>query len=564
MPKSLDARPLVHAALALTMAAFVPVASSAQDAPTATDYQSQIQTVNQGSSEDRSGSQQPQAPEASGQTPSQAGPNAMPPSPPADAVSAVRLSDVEGSVRLFDAHGKVFDQARLNMAVLPGMRVETGGTGRAELQFPDGSVARVTPNSALELSAGGSSVIKAVRGLTYFELAQGSTYSIVAGPLTAQAAQAAGQATLLRVNLDTTPYELAVLRGSAQLQDTSGSVTFQLDANQTAKIDPEAATNYDVVQAVNPESWDAWNTDRDQALSELASSPREGSDVEGSGAGWSDLDYYGSWYDVPGEGMAWAPDGVGANFDPYGSGSWGYYTNVGYTWASSYPWGWLPYHCGSWNHQPSYGWMWLPGGCGSGFGGTYGGGWYPYAPVHGAPGGYRLPPHPVPARGFVHVPPSQALISVDRSPQTTFRRFGEPRPAPRVAVVAGETITPVPVAPRPPYRGAGASGFVGGSRTTDRADGLGPLPAGPGYTSIYTPGSRAISPSGGVRPPASGTVQPGSRVDRTEVVPRFTPSYRPATPVAPIAQPRPSMPAAPGPHYAAPAPAAPASSAHPH
>ena len=33
----------------------------------------------------------------------------------------------------------------------------------------------------------------------------------------------------------------------------------------------------------------------------------------------------------------------------------------GYTWVSSYPWGWTPYRYGSWTYLSSYGWFWQPG-----------------------------------------------------------------------------------------------------------------------------------------------------------------------------------------------------------
>ncbi|MGH9448196.1 MAG: DUF6600 domain-containing protein, partial [Terriglobia bacterium] len=32
-----------------------------------------------------------------------------------------------------------------------------------------------------------------------------------------------------------------------------------------------------------------------------------------------------------------------------------------YTWISSEPWGWLPFHYGFWNYSPSFGYFWMPG-----------------------------------------------------------------------------------------------------------------------------------------------------------------------------------------------------------
>jgi hypothetical protein len=38
------------------------------------------------------------------------------------------------------------------------------------------------------------------------------------------------------------------------------------------------------------------------------------------------------------------------------------YPGAGYSWVSPYPWGWLPYHSGTWSFFPGYGWGWQPGG----------------------------------------------------------------------------------------------------------------------------------------------------------------------------------------------------------
>ena len=36
--------------------------------------------------------------------------------------------------------------------------------------------------------------------------------------------------------------------------------------------------------------------------------------------------------------------------------------HLGWIWVSSEPWGWMPYHFGSWLLSPNLGWVWVPGG----------------------------------------------------------------------------------------------------------------------------------------------------------------------------------------------------------
>jgi hypothetical protein len=74
------------------------------------------------------------------------------------------------------------------------------------------------------------------------------------------------------------------------------------------------------------------------------------------------LDPVGAWLDVPGLGRAWIPDErvVGKRFVPYRAGRW-IYTERGWSWSSSYTWGWIPSHYGRWREVPGTGWVWLPG-----------------------------------------------------------------------------------------------------------------------------------------------------------------------------------------------------------
>jgi len=49
-----------------------------------------------------------------------------------------------------------------------------------------------------------------------------------------------------------------------------------------------------------------------------------------------------------------------AQLDNYGSWMYGrwHWTSTGYAWISYEPWGWLPYHYGSWYHDVGFGWVW--------------------------------------------------------------------------------------------------------------------------------------------------------------------------------------------------------------
>ncbi|MGA7646441.1 MAG: FecR domain-containing protein, partial [Terriglobales bacterium] len=62
----------------------------------------------------------------------------------------VRLSEVQGTVRLDRAAGDGFDKAFLNLPVVEGSRLKTGKDGRAEVEFEDGSALRLAPDSEVD------------------------------------------------------------------------------------------------------------------------------------------------------------------------------------------------------------------------------------------------------------------------------------------------------------------------------------------------------------------------------------------------------------------------------
>ncbi|MBT9330169.1 FecR family protein [Paracidobacterium acidisoli] len=408
-----------------------------------------------------------------------------PPPPPSDQaqqqpapesnIRTVRLSSVEGTVQIFSGDQLDFSQAYRNMPIVEGMRIATADDGRAEIELEDGSVVRVAPDSSvafpqLSRAADGSFTtgIEAVSGLSYYELnGQSAQYRVHFGAN----AVTPSVNSVFRIDLDNTPAELAVMHGTVHIEE-GPSQTADVHTNQTLRCSMEDGGGpFTLVQSIAANSWDQWNSDRDQILAQLDASEtlaRAGSDNPDD-PGWSDLDYYGDWYDIPGYGQAWAPSGVDQNWDPFGVGYWGYYSGVGYTWISGYSWGWWPYHCGAWSWFDGFGWLWFPGNCGWG---PRGGGWYPYATVWRVPHGYRPPERPVPIlsprKGPGRIPHPEPLVAVNRGDQFRqgFRTLGAGRPEPRTFGFEGKTIVPIARTIHPQQPGPLGEGFT---RTVERA-----------------------------------------------------------------------------------------------
>lgn len=417
---------------------------------------------------------------------------------------AARLSFFSGTVVVDRMDNTAGDPAERNMPLTELSRVTTGGDGQAEVEFEDGSVVRLTPNSALELSGLGvdaagnfNTQMAVLHGLVYAELRAAAkfTYRVEVG---AEQIWPVTNASV-RIGFDEEPVILSVLSGSVHVEGTEYKTDVR--AGETLTPDVKDATRYFLTTEVAQDSWDAWNEDRDRAAEEAAThatSVRDGY-AGGQGYGWGDLDAYGQWYDVPGQGPVWQPDeAVDASFDPYGYGSWVGYPGAGYVWASGYAWGWTPFRCGMWSYWDSFGWGWSPvNACGViGWGFVPGGGGY-VINIAKPPQHYHAPTRPIQRAGTMRPVPVGRPVRVAETAAGTNRTIGgqavKPiRPAGVAAVQGG---SPVGAALRHDYAVEGKDNRpVTGITQQQRYEGS---PYG-----ASLPGSRPMTPPVASRPAA--------------------------------------------------------------
>jgi len=421
---------------------------------------------------------------------------------------AVRLSYVDGTVKLSQGNRVLADQAVANTPLLEGMQLTTADSGKAEIQFEDGSLARIAPDSSLTLKvlsgsgASANAVLLLNGGLAYFEFQGGN----LAGQMSVQFGDSmvtTSGYTVLRITMDNPPGSLAVLTGNAHLDSGNGAVAVALHSGESIALNGSDPSSYNLAESIEPDSWDSWNSDRDQALTaEAATQTGAPADLgESQNPAWNDLDANGNWYNVPGQGYVWSPyDAADAGFDPYGYGDWMYTPSYGYLWVSGYSWGYLPYQCGAWNFYDGFGWGWAPGigGCTPWwFGGYYRGLNLGHVPV-----GYRhinrpiLPHPPLPGRPI-------PMVAVNR--HTALVNSGLPARNTNTPVrIAGSTVQALrPLASRPVYNSRGLSGTngtqtgpgllgntrpaYGNTRSTTAGQNYGAPQAAPAYHSTPAP-----------------------------------------------------------------------------
>jgi len=392
----------------------------------------------------------------------------------AQGARAARLSSVDGQVQIVQDNQVIADQALANTPLFEGSQVVTSDDGRAELQFDDGSVVRISPNSSLTLSVlrtqGGAGEAELVleSGLGYFEL-QGEGSANHIRVRFADTLVIASGFSVLRINLDKMPGEVAVFSGNAHVERGS-ALALDLHGGESVALNGPDPTRYNLEESIEPDSWDSWNADRDQVLtSEAANSTGAANNLANDNSpAWNALDSSGNWYNVPGQGYVWSPyEAMGPGWDPYGNGQWMWTPRYGYIWVSGDSWGYLPFQCGGWNFYDSFGWGWAPGGCSPWWGGGNNGIWI--STIASAPGGYRYPVRPRPGP---HRPVSSPLLGVRgqspyplipvnrRPPSGTPGLPVRDRNAP--VVIAGHPVQPLrPLPSRPTYQNPTAnSGFM--------------------------------------------------------------------------------------------------------
>ncbi|HKS95722.1 MAG TPA: FecR family protein, partial [Terriglobia bacterium] len=276
-------------------------------------------------------------------------------------VRVVRLSYISGTVAVKRPKSTEWANAIVNTPIQEGYAVSTSSNSFAEVEFENGSTARLGELSEinftqLAMNAEGSKLNRLAleQGYATFHFLpeHGDVYEVKAGAATFTP----DGKSEFRTDIDYGRLRAEVFSGSVNI--AAGGKTAKLGKDKILDDNANSTEAFNISHGITKDSWDAWTEARDKqtvlALNDQAVGPR------GPLYGWSDLDAYGEWANIPGYGLGWAPyEAFG--WSPYSAGLWNWYPSFGWTWISSEPWGWMPYHYGLWNYDASVGWFWMPG-----------------------------------------------------------------------------------------------------------------------------------------------------------------------------------------------------------
>ena len=370
----------------------------------------------------------------------------------------VHLSYVSGTVMVKRPASAEEEPAMVNVPIQEGFELSASGGSYAEVEFENGSTARIGELSKLlfdqlALDARGNKLNGMTfeqgyatfhflpehnpprstkqDGIVHFQPTSGDVYRVKI----ADATVTAGGKCEFRTDLAEDSFRVEVFSGSVDV--TTPTLSSKLGEGKILEHKSGGTElAFNTQKGIVQDAWDQWTEARDHQVQ--LTQKDEAVHPIGPRYGWSELDTYGEWIALPSGRFGWSPYAM-AGWSPYTYGRWGWYPAFGWTWISGEPWGWLPYHCGLWDFDSTFGWYWMEPMFGCGLWGAslvnwYAGpGWIGWAPT-GGPGQPRLVlpgrghpgpfppgpgPHPGPSpRGLVTVPTSVVQNRQLITPQT--------------------------------------------------------------------------------------------------------------------------------------------------
>ena len=270
-----------------------------------------------------------------------------------------RFLETVGAVTLQRADEAGSEEATLNMPFLPGDRVWTDQSGRAEIVFADGEILWIAPRSKVDsLGRGGPDQDERL-GLRVFAGSfaarvrpggPGFEFRAPGGSITTTGAAA--------FRVDVSAGETIVSVSEGEILANLGTERMTVRAGDRVRYADGRVDGPYAIRRGDTDEFDRWCELRSAELNRLARTRDHERLPDELDAYGEELDENGAWvYDEP-QGYVYVPR-VGRDWAPYTYGRW-VYTLYGWTWVADEPWGFVTSHYGRWGYSSRVGWHWLP------------------------------------------------------------------------------------------------------------------------------------------------------------------------------------------------------------
>ena len=266
-----------------------------------------------------------------------------------------RISYVHGDASLFANGAGPWEPAQRNRPLAQGERLATKGSSLAEVDL-GGTVLRLGGTSELGVSSLSPAQARfalpsGVLQVSVRTLNPGQTLEID----TDKVAVLIDKPGRYRFEAGKAYTAVKLREGSASAYGKAAG-PLALKGGQSYRFDNAALTALAVSGLPPSDAFDTWAIGRDGSFVAPATTQYVSSDT----VGYQDLDHYGTWTEDPDDGAVWYPNDVAQDWQPYDSGSWDYVDPWGWTYVGDQPWGFAPFHYGTWTHRHGR-WGWVPG-----------------------------------------------------------------------------------------------------------------------------------------------------------------------------------------------------------
>jgi hypothetical protein len=252
-----------------------------------------------------------------------------------------RLSYISGSVSFRPASVDEWAPAELNYPLTAGDHLWTDAGARAEVRVPSAAL-RLNSNTDFSfLNLDDQAVqVRLSEGSLNISLRtpdDGTVFEID----TPNATVTLAEAGVYRVDVPRDGKTMVTVRGG-RAELTAGNNAYDLNAGQSSEISGSDSISFSVTPAARADEWDGWSAGRDRRGDWVAANPYVSRDM----IGIEDLNENGTWLKNEGDGPAWAPSHVSADWAPYRDGHWTWVAPWGWTWVDDSAWGFAPFHYG--------------------------------------------------------------------------------------------------------------------------------------------------------------------------------------------------------------------------
>jgi len=270
-----------------------------------------------------------------------------------------RFLETVGAVTIQRADEASSDEAVRNMPFLPGDRVWTDQSGRAEIVFAEGEILWIAERSKVDsLGRGGRDQDERL-GLRVFAGSfkarvrsggPGFEFRAPGGSITTTGAAA------FRVDVRSGETVVSVIEG-ALLADFGGERMSVREGERVVYAEGRVDGPFGIPRS-REDDFDRWCEERYAVLERMAGRRNHERLPDELDPYADELDENGDWvYDEP-TGYVYVPR-VAHNWAPYTYGRW-VYTLYGWTWVADEPWGFVTSHYGRWGYSSRVGWHWRP------------------------------------------------------------------------------------------------------------------------------------------------------------------------------------------------------------